>query len=87
MADQDLQAETRKIAMTTTPQEENFVRGSRFVYLISDADCYVDFDQTADTGSLLCKANVPTNPLPVTCTKISARTVSSTGNLYILFMR
>lgn len=83
-------AETQKLAMTTDTAAATFEGGVQQVYLSADADCYVDFDQPSDTGSLLIKANLA--PVRIdfrggSITKIHAQAATGTGNLYILGVR
>lgn len=82
----DKSVETRKMALTTTQTSEDFVTGVSGVGLIADADSFVDFDQPADTGSFLMKANTPVF-LPVPFTRIYARASTGTANLYIIGVR
>lgn len=80
-------AETRKIAVTTTNKEENFVTGCNGIVVVADADCVIDFDQPCDPGSLLIKANQAPAYFPVQFTRLNAMTLSSTANLYIVGLR
>jgi hypothetical protein len=80
-------ADTRKIAVTSTSKEENFETLCTGIILVSDADCFVDFDKPADTGSLLVKANQSPTYFPVQFTRLSAITASSTANLYVVGLR
>ena len=76
--------------MTTTTAHATFEGGVQQVYLSADADCFVDFDQPSDTGSLLIKANLAPARIEFrggSIKKIYAQTGSSTGNLYILGVR
>jgi hypothetical protein len=81
--------ETQKVAMTSTTQAATFEGGVQGVYLSSDADCFVDFDQPSDTGSYLIKANVAYPFFDFrsgSVSKVYAQT-ATTGNLYILGVR
>ncbi len=83
----DKAAETRKIAVTQTNKEENFVTKCEGIVVVADADCVIDFDQPCDAGSLLIKANQAPAYFPVEFTRLNAMTLSSTSNLYVLALR
>lgn len=86
----DQGVETQKLALTTSDAHATFEGGCQGFYLSADADCYVDFDQPSDTGSFLIKANVAYPKFDFrgsNVQKIHARTVSSTGNLFIVGVR
>lgn len=82
--------ETQKLAVTTTDGEATFAGGIQECYLVADADCFVDFDVPADTGSLLIKANLAPARIAFhggNIKKVHAITASGTANLYILGTR
>jgi len=78
-------SETRKIAVTTVDKKEHFGTLCTGVALIADGDCFVAFDENADIGSYLLKANTPVN-FPVQFTELHAIS-SGSANLYILATR
>jgi len=82
----DRASETRKISVTTTAKEENFVTGCVGAIVSADGDCFIAFDENADNGSLFIKANTNTGFIPVQFTKFSV-IASSTANVYILAVR
>ena len=82
----DRSSETRKIAATTTPKQEDFVTGCTGAIVSADATCFIAFDENADSGSLLISANTNTGYIPVQFTKFSV-VASTTANVYILAMR
>ena len=86
MASTDRATDTRKIAATTTAKEENF--GSLFSGAIvsTDADCFISFDEVADSGSFFLNADDNTGYLPVQFTKFSV-VAGSTANVYIMAIR
>lgn len=86
MASTDKAVDTRKIAATTTAKEENF--GSLFTGAIvaSDGNCFIDFDEVADSGSLFVPANTNTSYIPVQFTKFSV-VAATTANVYIMALR
>lgn len=79
--------ETAKVSVTTTDNYATF-QGAQQLYLVTDADCFIDFDQPAVANrSLLLKAN----QAPVffdlrggSVGQVHAITASSTANLYIM---
>ena len=79
-------ADTRKIAFTTSSIEENFETSCKGVVLSADADCFVDFDRPADTGSLLVKANLGPVHIPVQFTRLTV-VGGGSGNLYVVGLR
>lgn len=83
----DKAAETRKMALTTAGQVEDFVTGCIGIVVVADADCVIDFDKPADAGSLLIKANQAPAYFPVQFTRLYAKTLSSTANLYVVALR
>lgn len=82
----DVAAETRKMALTTTNKEENFVTGCKGLCVTADGDCVIDFDRPCDSGSFLIKANTPIC-IPAPFTRLNAMTLASTANLYIVALR
>ena len=81
--------QTVMIAVTTTDKKENFGGLCTGVVLSADADCFVDFDTNADTGSLLIKGATAAQAIyfPAKFTEIHAITASGTANLYIAALR
>lgn len=81
--------ETAQIAVTTTAKSATFEGGIQQAYLSADADCFVDFDDPATTGSLLLKANQA--PVRISFGGCNVQKVwaicASTANLYILGVR
>ena len=82
-------SETRLIAVTTTDKKESFGALCTGVVLSADADCFVAFDENADTGSLLIKGATAAQAVffPVKFTEIHAITSAGTANLYVLALR
>lgn len=84
-------AETAKIAVTVNDKFATFDGGAQEFYLVSDADCFVDFDEVAQANSsLLIKANLAPARIVIkngNTTTVHAITASSTANLYILAVR
>lgn len=79
--------ETRFIAVTSADKSQNFVKGLTGVYLIADADCFVDFDRPATvSSSFLVKANTFYRFDPLLFTVLHA-VASGTANLYIVGVR
>ena len=58
--DQYKTSETRKIAATSTAKTEDFVRSCRGAVVSADADCFIAFDEVADSGSLFIQADTNT---------------------------
>ena len=83
--------ETHKIAVTTSALAATFPGGIKACYLVSDADCFVDFDVPAiASDSLLIKASL--QPVEINfgggnVKKVYAITATGTANLYILGIR
>lgn len=82
----DRASETRKIAATTTNKEENFGSSCKGCIVSTDGDCFIAFNENADTGSLLVKANTNTGYIPVEFQRFSV-VASTTANVYILAIR
>lgn len=82
-------SQTATIAVTTTDKKQNFGGLCTGVVLSADADCFVAFDENADTGSLLIKGATAAQAVhfPVKFTEVHAITASGTANLYILALR
>ncbi len=78
--------DTRKIAATSTDKSENFITKCKRVVLSSDGDCFVDFDENADTGSFFIKGNQSPIAFDVEFTQVHV-VASTTANLYILAIR
>ena len=77
--------DVRKIVVTSSDKYEDFNNLCTGVYLISDTDCYINFNYPATTGSFLVKANqfyhmekLGFNTLHV---------IGTSGNLYICATR
>ena len=83
----DRQNETRKLTVETSDSVENFVTGCSGCYLVATADCYVAFDETADTGSLLIKANIVYPLENIKFTQIHALQTGGASSLHILAFR
>ena len=80
--------DTRKIAFTNTSStEERFDNKCVGIVLSASADCHVDFDKPADTGSLFIKANVSPVYFPAEFTRITVIGNAGSGNLYIAALR
>jgi len=87
MSESWMPSDSRKMAVTDATSEEHFGKLCRGVVLSADADCFVDFDKNADTGSLLIQRGVQAVYFPIKFTKISAITATGTANLYVLAIR
>lgn len=83
----DRATETRSFAVGTTDTVENFVTGCKGCHLVADADCYVAFDENADSGSFLIKANIHYDLDNVPFTQIHAIRTGGAATLYILAIR
>ena len=83
----DQASESRKLEVTGVDKEVNFESLVTAVNLIADGDCFVAFDENADTGSFLCKANVYTGWMVIPFTRLHAITSGGTANLYIQVAR
>lgn len=79
--------DTRKIAATGTDKYEDFGASCTSVIVVADADCFIDFDKPADTGSLLIKANQEPVQLFVKFTQLHVITSGGAANLYIVGVR
>lgn len=69
------------------PKEADFEAKCKRVVLHATEDVHVAFDEVANTGSFLVKADVMTSPIDLEFTRISALGNSTTGTLYILAIR
>ena len=84
----DYQAsETRTIAVGTSDTAEDFGARCSGCYLVSTADCYVAFDETADAGSLLIKSGIVYPLEKVSFQKVHAIRTGGAANLHILAVR
>lgn len=84
--------ETCKISATSTSDNyQTFEGGIKTLYVVADADVFIDFDRPASTSSsLLLKANTQPVELKfnnVGVTTVHAKTASSTANVYLLGVR
>ena len=86
MDDSRKASETRKVAATTTEKVENFERSCKGAVISADGDCFIAFDENADSGSLFIQADTNTGYIPVSFTKFSVIAVS-TANVYIMGIR
>lgn len=83
--------ENAKISATSTAQAATFPGGIQRVYIVSDADVYISFDETvAVVGqSLLIKANI--QPVEINFFNGNVQKLwaicSSTANVYLLGVR
>lgn len=83
--------ERAKIAVTSADKSATFAMGIQSCYLVTDADCFIDFDTAAVASqSLLLKANFPPALIEFhggNVGQIHAITSGGTANLYILGVR
>lgn len=79
--------ETRMVAVDTIDTKEDFVTGCKGCHLVATADCYVAFDENADAGSFLIKANIHYDLDDVPFTQIHAIRTGGASNLHILALR
>lgn len=82
--------ETYKLAVTASNNYATFDGGVQQVYLVADADCFVDFDAVTSNSSMLIKANLA--PVRISfggsnVQQIHAKTGGGSANLYILGVR
>lgn len=83
----DVAADTRKIAANGTSKEENFETKCKSLIVVSDADCFIDFDRPADLGSLLIKASQQPVQLFLEFTRLTVITTGGAANLYVVGVR
>ena len=69
------------------PKEADFEAKCKSVVLHATEDCHIAFDEVANTGSFMLKADVMIRISKVEFTKVSALGNSTTGDLYILAIR
>lgn len=80
-------SETARIVVSGAAAFATF-QGAQGIYLVSDTDCFVDFDQPAvTTRSMLLKANL--QPVYIdfhggSVMKVYGITTGAGGNLYVL---
>ncbi len=88
----DRTTETAVIAVVATGDKfATLSSGAQKVYLVSDADCFIEFDQPAMASrSFLIKANQHPAEFEFSggnVNKVHAITATGTANLYILAVR
>lgn len=82
--------ETQKLVANGTAKSATFEGGIQGCYVVSDADCFIDFDNVAQSSSLLIKANqAPAQILfpKSNVTKVWAITGGATANVYLMGIR
>lgn len=83
--------ETQQLTLGGTDTNATFPGGIQGCFLISTADCYVDFDQPAVTSrSFLLKANTMTNLIDFSkgsIQKVHGITTGGAATLHILGLR
>jgi len=84
MASADAATETKKMALTTDDSFHRLATNRNAIYLVSDADCLVQFDESTGADSFLIKANQYYHMEAIQVTVVHAKAVTGTANLYIM---
>lgn len=78
-------------AVNTSDQYQTFDGGIQKVYMVSDADVFIDFDRPASTtSSLLLKANMQPTEINFdrgTVMTVHAKTGTGSANVYLMGIR
>jgi len=79
--------DSRKMAVSGTQTYADFEGSCQRIYLVSDVDCFITFDEVATTSGLLIKADQSPVWIETSFNTIHAVTAGGTGSLYILAIR
>lgn len=85
--DSDKKTETRSVTVDTVDSQVQFTRGCSGCHLVATSDCYVAFDENADSGSFLIKANIHYDLSDVPFTQIHTIRTGGAATLHILAIR